>query len=230
MNSNPQPTHSQQPIIVGVDEAGRGPLAGPVTAACVVLPDGFHHPLIRDSKKLSPLARQQIYDIIITNALAYSVVAVGHFRIDSINIRQATRLAMHLAAKRLEKACKRSNACISCHSSQLTPTHRFHYLIDGNMTFDAERSQEPIIKGDSKVACISAASIIAKVTRDRLMETLDRKYANYGFAKHKGYPTADHLERITTFGPSPVHRLTFRGVKEHVHNICNKSSNNLPCK
>ena len=192
-------------LVAGIDEAGRGPLAGPVTAACVVLPDDFHADKLTDSKKLSPAQRERLYPEIVQASLCYSVVSVGSRRIDALNIREATRLAMRLAAERVR------SSLISEYGSV-----NLELLIDGNMIIGTDLKEEAIIKGDSKVKVIAAASILAKVTRDRLMLELDKKYSGYDFKGHKGYPTALHKERVASLGPSPVHRRTFRGVKEHV--------------
>ena len=188
-------------LIAGVDEAGRGPLAGPVTAACVVLKPGFDDFRINDSKKLSPKAREELFQLIQQNSLAYSIVSVGPKRIDRFNIREATRYAMGFASKRVAK--------------QLNGK-KINYLIDGNMEMRASLPQRPIIKGDSLVQCIAAASILAKVTRDGLMKTLDTRYSGYGLAGHKGYPTKAHKLSIKELGPSRIHRESFSGVKEHI--------------
>ena len=196
-----QKTNNERSLIVaGIDEAGRGPLAGPVTAACVVLPQNASHPLIKDSKKLSDKVREELSCEIKTRALAYSVVSVGPRRIDKLNILQATRLAMSLAAKRVYQ------------SLGMEKLKFFHLLIDGNSPIEPGWSQETIIKGDSKIQAISAASILAKVSRDKLMKILDKHYPEYNFARHKGYPTSLHIEKVEEFGPSPVHRKTFAPV------------------
>lgn len=195
---------------MGIDEAGRGPLAGPVTAAAVSLPETYTNSEINDSKKLSEQKREKLFEEIITHALAYSVVSVGPRRIETINIREATRLAMRLAADRVARILKErySNAM----SNDLPP---LHLVIDGNVPIDTFFSQETIIKGDEKVLAIQAASILAKVTRDRLMLRLESRYPGYGFSVHKGYPTAAHLRGLAEKGPCRVHRRTFAGVKEH---------------
>lgn len=187
--------------VAGVDEAGRGPLAGPVTAACVVLPKEYLNAQIADSKKLSEKKRELLFESIVENSLAYSVVSVGPRRIEQLNIRQATRLAMNLAAERVAKKLN---------------TEDVFYLIDGNMEISNKLSQETIVKGDSKVFLIAAASILAKVHRDRLMGSLDNFYPDYGLAKHKGYPTKSHQQLIVENGPCNVHRRTFAGVKEYI--------------
>lgn len=191
----------------GIDEAGRGPLAGPVTAACVVFPEGYTHPRITDSKKLSAKVRDTLFGEIVHDALAYAVVSVGPRRIEKLNILQATHLAMRLCADRVHEDLRRR-----------VPSGkpvRLHLQIDGNSPIETKFSQETIVKGDSKVLSIGAASILAKVSRDRLMELLDAKYPDYGFRVHKGYPTAAHLAAVARFGPCVAHRRTFAGVAEH---------------
>ena len=192
-------------LVAGIDEAGRGPLAGPVTAACVVLDTGFADNAITDSKKLTSKQRDKLFEIIISNSKAFSIVSVGPRRIEQLNIRQATKLAMKLAAKRVGRILHEKNY-----------SEGLHLLIDGDMLIDTEFSQEAIIKGDEKVMVISAASILAKVTRDRLMCLLDRKFPNYNFAIHKGYPTKKHQELIRKFRPCKIHRRNFSGVFEYL--------------
>jgi len=188
-------------FIAGIDEVGRGPLAGPVTAACVVLPKDYTNPQIKDSKKLSPKKREELYPVIIAQALAYSVVSVGHKRIDQLNIRNATKLAMELASKRVFAQLKKKYGEVE-----------LLLLIDGNMPICTTCEQRTIIKGDQKELAIAAASIIAKVTRDRLMDTLEKKYPGYRLDVHKGYPTLYHREALKKNGASPIHRRTFAGV------------------
>ena len=195
---------TNQIIIAGIDEAGRGPLAGPVTAACVCFYDDYENSKITDSKKLSEKARDRLFDEIMSAARAYSVVSVGPKRIDRINILQATRLAMLLAAKRVEKQL----------FTQLGGGFELRLQIDGNQPIATNLPQQTIIKGDATVMVIGAASILAKVTRDRLMEKLHERYPNYDLNIHKGYPTKAHLEKIVQHGPCAIHRRTFRGVKE----------------
>jgi len=184
-------------VIAGIDEAGRGALCGPVVAAAVILPTGISIHGVDDSKKLSPQKREQLFDEIMTTALSVGIGFGFPELIDSINILQATRHAMQEAV------------------SQLSPQPDM-LLIDGITTIDAPLFQKTIKKGDSLSLTIAAASIIAKVSRDRLMCELDTLHPGYGFATHKGYGCASHMEAIRLLGPSPVHRLTFRGVKEHV--------------
>ncbi len=183
--------------IAGIDEAGRGPLAGPVVAAAVVLPPGVVIDGVNDSKKLSPDKREQLFDVIMRQAVSVGVGMGTPDMIDRINILQATRYAMLEAV------------------SQITPPPDC-ILIDGISTIESPISQKTIKKGDSLSISIAAASIIAKVTRDRLMRVLDSQYPGYGFAGHKGYGSALHLEAIRRLGPSPIHRLTFGGVREHI--------------
>jgi ribonuclease HII len=183
--------------IAGIDEAGRGPLAGPVVAAAVILPPGVLIDGVNDSKKLSPEKREHLFDVIMQQAVSVGIGMGAPDLIDRINILQATRYAMLEAV------------------SQITPPPDY-ILIDGISTIESPIPQKTIKKGDSLSLSIAAASIIAKVTRDRLMRALDNQYPGYGFAGHKGYGSALHLEAIRRLGPSPVHRLTFGGVREHI--------------
>lgn len=181
--------------IAGVDEAGRGPLAGPVVSAAVILPQDFSCAGIDDSKKLSEKKRNALYPVIKDQAIAVSIGIASSGEIDDINILQASLLSM-----------KRAVETLSCPPDFL--------LIDGKFTIDMPMGQEAIIKGDSKSISIAAASIIAKVTRDAIMKELHETYPEYNFLQHKGYPTKAHKASILEYGPCPVHRLTFRGVKE----------------
>jgi ribonuclease HII len=183
--------------VAGIDEAGRGPLAGPVMAAAVILPVGLSINGVDDSKKLSPDKREKLFEIIMAEALSVGIGIVSPAEIDRINILQATRSAMLAAVQ------------------QLSPQPDY-LLIDGISTIDGTIPQKTIIKGDSLSLSIASASIIAKVTRDRLMIEMDSKYPGYGFAGHKGYGSAAHMDAIRRLGPSPIHRLTFGGVKEYV--------------
>lgn len=193
-------------IFAGVDEAGRGPLAGPVTAGCVCFADGYENSRITDSKKLTKKARDVLFNEIVSAAKAWAVVSVGPKRIDRLNILQATRLAMLLAVNRVHKQLL----------TQLGDGFDLRLQIDGNQPIATTLPQQTIIKGDATVMVIGAASIIAKVTRDRLMEKLHKRYPHYDLNIHKGYPTKAHLEKIIQFGPCTIHRRTFRGVKEHL--------------
>lgn len=181
--------------ICGIDEAGRGPLAGPVVAGAVVLPKGCRILYINDSKKLSEKKREELYDVILREAVSVGVGIVSAQRIDEINILQATYEAMRQAVNNLD----------------ITPD----ILLNDAVTIPGlDMQQVPIIKGDAKSMTIGAASIIAKVTRDRMMYEIDKQYPEYGFAKHKGYGTKQHTEAIKAYGPCPIHRLTF------LKNIC----------
>lgn len=186
--------------IVGVDEAGRGPLAGPVVAAAVILPPQFELPGLNDSKKLSAKKREALFPLIRTQALAVGVGIVSSAVIDEINILQASLRAMSLAVTRLR-------------------TQADYALVDGIFAIPLALPQQTLKQGDSRSLSISAASIIAKVIRDRLMVAYDLRYPGYGLAKHKGYGTAEHLAAIARLGPSPLHRKTFAGVREHLERI-----------
>ena len=177
--------------IAGVDEVGRGPLAGPVVAAAVILPFDADLPGINDSKKLTERQREQLYEMICQQAIAYHIVEIDHKKIDEINILQASRLAMKEALAGL-------------------PVQPDFVLVDGLDNPMIDIDNEAIVKGDSKSISIAAASIIAKVYRDRLMDELDGVYPGYGFAKHKGYPAPMHLQAIEELGPCPIHRMTFK--------------------
>jgi len=200
----PLPSGSEGLLVAGIDEAGRGPLAGPVTAACVVLPENYSNGLINDSKKLSPSLRKKLFPQICQDALAWSIVSVGQRRIDRINIREATRLAMGLAADKVAEQIRQLNRT------------GIHCLVDGNTEMISKLSQQTVVKGDSRVMSIAAASVLAKERRDQLMQDLEQKYPGYGLGGHKGYPTKKHREAIKAIGPSRVHRKSFAGVKEFV--------------
>ncbi len=180
-------------IPAGVDEAGRGPLAGPVVAAAVVLPDDCIIDGLDDSKKLSPLKRQIIFDEIKEVAVSYAIGIVEPQEIDKIDILQAALLAMEISVKRLT-------------------TKPDYLLIDGNQKTSLPLVQETIVKGDSKSCSIAAASILAKVTRDMIMAEYHETYPAYNFKGHKGYPTKEHYQALREHGPCPIHRKTFRGV------------------
>ena len=184
-------------FIAGVDEAGRGPLAGPVVAAAVVLPFDADLPGLNDSKKLSPAKREKLFPEIKMQALAQAVAVVNPEVIDEINILQAARLAMKQSVEKL----------------LLDPDL---LLIDGNQKIDASIEQWVIVKGDAKSFFIAAASVLAKVTRDHIMEDYHRLYPNYEFARHKGYGTKLHKGLIAEYGPCPIHRRTFKGVTEYL--------------
>jgi ribonuclease HII len=177
----------------GVDEAGRGPLAGPVVAAAVIFPPGYSHPGIRDSKKLSPRQRERLYPVITADAVAFGIALATPGEIDTLNILRASLLAMRRAVEAL-----------------LLPAD--FLFIDGNQPVPCDVPQETLVGGDDRCVSIAAASILAKVSRDRMMVEYDLLYPGYGLSWHKGYPTREHLEAIRRLGPSPIHRRTFRGV------------------
>jgi ribonuclease HII len=177
-------------LIAGIDEAGRGPLAGPVVAAAAILPENIFIRDLNDSKQLSPKLREKLYHEITEKAVAYGVGIVDEKCIDSINILNATKEAMKQAVKQM-------------------PVDPEILLIDAVHLKDLEIPQINIIKGDCLSISVAAASIIAKVTRDRLIEKYDEIYPQYGFAKHKGYPTEEHIEAIKKYGICPIHRLSF---------------------
>lgn len=181
-------------FVAGIDEAGRGPLAGPVCAAAVILPENLVIDGINDSKKLTEKKREVLFDIITKSAIAYSIEFVSPEVIDAINIKQATSLAMHNALKNLKIKAD-------------------FVIIDGNDNIPYEIPFKYVIKGDAKSQTIAAASILAKVSRDRLMIKLNEEYPEYGFAKHKGYGTKVHIEAIQKFGVLPVHRKSFMTAK-----------------
>ncbi len=176
--------------IAGMDEVGRGPLAGPVVAACVVLPNDFFALGIDDSKKLSEKKREELYEIIINNCISYSIGIVNADIIDKINILEATKMAMKEAFTKM-------------------PIKPDYLLLDAMELPELGIKQEGIVKGDAKCLSIAAASIVAKVTRDRMMAECDVKYPGYGFAKNKGYGTAMHYKGIDENGIAPIHRRSF---------------------
>ena len=182
--------YSHVGYLCGIDEAGRGPLAGPVVAGAVILPPEKKILYLNDSKKLSPAKREELYDVIMNEAVAVGVGIVGPARIDEINILQATYEAMRQALGKL--------------SVKPQLLHNDAVTIPG-----VDTPQVPIIKGDAKSASIAAASIIAKVTRDRLMQDYDKALPEYGFASNKGYGSAEHIAALKKYGPSPIHRRSF---------------------
>ncbi|HBT97511.1 MAG TPA: ribonuclease HII [Desulfobulbaceae bacterium] len=184
--------------VAGTDEAGRGPLAGPVVAACVVLPDGIDSTVFRDSKVLSAKKRERLATYLRESGAAIGVGIVAPAEIDRINILRASLLAMRLALDDLANNWPRPD----------------FLLVDGIYTIDDVIPQSCLKKGESKSASIAAASIIAKTTRDGIMFELDRRYPQYNFAGHKGYPTKAHYEMLRQWGASPAHRRSFRGVSD----------------
>jgi ribonuclease HII len=184
--------------IAGIDEAGRGPLAGPVVAAAVILPVGFRHAGIDDSKKLTPEQREDIYVSVTARVdVFWAVAVVEHEEIDRFNILRASHQAMRLAVQAL-------------------PMPPQHALIDGLPVRPFPVPHTAIVKGDGQCKSIAAASILAKVTRDRIMVRLDAEYPSYGFARHKGYATELHIERLKAHGPCPIHRKTFLPVAQRL--------------
>ena len=177
-------------ILCGVDEAGRGPLAGPVCAAAVILPRGLEIPGLNDSKKLSEKKREALYDVIISSAMAYGIAFADVEEIERLNILHATFLAMNRAIAQLSVRPELA-------------------LIDGNRNSDIEVPSRCIVKGDSRCADIAAASILAKVTRDRYMIKMAEQYPQYGFEQHKGYGTKQHYAALREYGASPIHRMSF---------------------
>lgn len=184
-------------FVAGIDEAGRGPLAGPVVAAAVILPEWFDLPGLTDSKKLTGKQRDKFYPQIRQQAKAVGIGVASVVEIDRINILQATLLAMQRAISRL---------------SPLPD----HLLIDGITPLPLKISQQTLKKGDSRSLSIAAASVVAKVVRDRIMYSFSNSYPGYAFSKHKGYGTKQHRQAIAELGPCPQHRKTFAGVKEYL--------------
>ena len=181
--------------VAGIDEAGRGPLAGPVVAAAVILSPDRPIEGLNDSKKLSEKRRDFLFDIIMEQAHAVGIGQCSHLEIDRLNILQATMVAMQRAYNELGCSAKK-------------------VFVDGNRTPQLPVESEAIIKGDQKLACISASSIIAKVTRDRQMLLFSKKYPEYHFNQHKGYGTKLHIECLYAYGPSPIHRRSFSPVRQ----------------
>lgn len=180
-------------LIVGVDEAGRGPLAGPVYAAAVVFPPSFKNEDINDSKKLSEKKREELFDLIKKEALGYGIASLSAKEIDEYNIYQATKIAMKKAISQIKVP--------------------FDLVITDAMPLKLEKPVFPMVKGDAQCLNVAAASILAKVSRDRYMEELDKTYPEYGFAKHKGYGTALHMDAIKKYGPiEGVHRKSFAPI------------------
>ncbi|MBL8026218.1 MAG: ribonuclease HII [Fibrobacteres bacterium] len=183
-------------FFIGVDEAGRGPLAGPVSAAAVILPADHNIDALRDSKKVPEKEREELEKVIIERAIAWHVAFIEPDEIDRINILNAALKAMAVAVAAVD----------------LTMPN-LPVIVDGNKNIPGiSNDQHPLVKGDAKSASVAAASILAKVARDRIMDDYHKKYPQYNFDQHKGYPTAKHYEMIKQYGASPIHRLTFKGV------------------
>ena len=189
--------------IAGVDEVGRGPLVGPVVTACVILPTGYTLEGLTDSKKLSLKKREMYFDIIMKDALSVSIGIKDEKVIDEVNIYEATKLAMYDAIN----------------NSKIKPEH---VLIDAMKLDELDIPSTSIIKGDFKSITIAAASVIAKVTRDRMLVELDKKYPEYGFKKNAGYGTKQHIEAIENYGIIPEHRKTFKPVSDHLDHLYKK--------
>ena len=187
-------------LVAGVDEAGRGPLAGPVAVAAVILPQEAHLPRINDSKKLSAAVREELFTQIVAIAISYYVALIDAETIDRMNILQATRMGMYEAI------------------AALTPAPD-EVLVDAVELPKLSMPSQSIIKGDAKSVSIAAASILAKVTRDHLMEQYDTEYPHYGFAKHKGYGTQEHIDAIRKYGVCPIHRKSFEPIRSMLNNM-----------
>lgn len=186
--------------VCGTDEAGRGPLCGPVVAAAVVLPDGLVIEGLDDSKKLTEKKREKLYDEIISSAVAYGIAEASPAEIDEINILHASLLAMRRAVEQVKKTVMPSVV-----------------LIDGNRQTDFGIPSVTVVKGDAKSQSIAAASVLAKVTRDRIMKELDEKYPEYNLAKHKGYPTFEHMLAVYEYGANEIYRKSFLGCINKFH-------------
>jgi len=183
--------------IAGIDEAGRGPLAGPVVSAAVILPEGLGLDDVDDSKRLTTARREKLFGAIYEHALSIGLGLVDPVEIDRINILQASLLSMRMAVANLQPAPD-------------------YLLVDGIFPVESTLPQKVVKHGDRRCQSIAAASIVAKVSRDRLMEIYDKEFPEFGFGKHKGYSTKGHRAAIRTFGCCPIHRKTFRGVKEYI--------------
>jgi len=182
-------------LIAGVDEVGRGPLAGPVVAASVIIPASCDYREFDDSKKLTPKNRERLYELLRDNGASIGIGVIPELKIDQVNILQASLLAMKKSLKAL-------------------PVKPDFLLVDGKYPVPVPVAQQVLVKGDSRSASIGAASIVAKVTRDAIMASYHRQYPQYNFHKNKGYPTADHRKALALHGPCPIHRKSFSGVKE----------------
>lgn len=192
-------------VVCGVDEAGRGPLCGSVVAAACILPDELDIPELNDSKKLTPKKRNKLFDLIKEKAIAYGIAEGTVEEINQLNILEADLLAMRRAIDGL-------------HTPDGTPYKADFALIDGNIDRDFQLPARAVVKGDSLSMSIAAASILAKVTRDRMCEDMDKAYPQYGIAKHKGYGTKEHMAALREHGPSPIHRTKFiRFLNEDTH-------------
>lgn len=181
-------------VIIGLDEAGRGPMAGPLVVAAVIFEKGYYNELINDSKQLSEKKREALYDIIIQDALAYQIEIINVQEVDALNVYQASKQGMIRAIKHIS----------------IKPD----YALTDAMPLGDVIDHQAIVKGDALSMSIGAASILAKVTRDRMMKEYDQQYPEYGFKNHKGYPTKQHKEALKKYGVTPIHRRSFQPVKE----------------
>lgn len=187
------PAHAADTLIAGVDEAGRGPLAGAVYAAAVILPAQYDLPGLNDSKKLGEARRERLFDLILAQAVSFAIVSVDAAEIDRINILQASLLAMKKAVTALA-------------------TQPHFVYVDGKFCPQWHYQATALVQGDGRLDCIAAASVLAKVARDRVMVDLDQRYPGYGFAQHKGYPTRAHMAALQQLGPCPEHRRSYAPV------------------
>ncbi|HDZ08506.1 ribonuclease HII [Pseudohongiella sp.] len=204
LRAEPGRVHKPGQAIAGVDEAGRGPLAGEVYAAAVILPESYHLPGLNDSKKLSARRREQLFELICEQAVSYTIVGLAASEIDRINIFQATLQAMKKAVTTLA-------------------TQPDFVYVDGTHCPSWSYASEALVKGDSRLDCIAAASVLAKVTRDRVMTDLDQQYPGYGFAQHKGYPTKMHMAALQQLGPCPEHRRSYAPVARCIAALSEKA-------
>ena len=201
-------------VVAGLDEAGRGPLAGPVVAGCAILDGESDHRLFEDSKKLSEKKREELFAILVQSGTPHGVGIVSAREIDRINILQASLLAMKRAVEDCEKRFSRKASFL---------------LVDGKFTVPLSLPQQALVKGESRSASIAAASIVAKVTRDRLMLQYHEQYPQYRLDRHKGYPTRMHRRAIADHGPSPIHRRTFKGVREFCPELAARENKEQSC-
>lgn len=204
-------------VIVGLDESGRGSLAGPVVAAAVFLKRGFKIKIrnLRDSKKLSPKKREEIFEIIKKNSkIKWATGKVSQNLIDKINILEATKLAMERALRKLNLKLQSEKLKKKINKNLID-----FLILDGNFKLNLKISQKSVIKGDEKILSCLLAGIIAKVTRDKIMKNYSKKFPQYEFETHKGYPTRDHLKKIKIFGPCEIHRKSFLPVKRLQKNL-----------
>ncbi len=199
--------YSENVFLAGLDEAGRGPLAGPVSAACVILSKNFPIEILNDSKKLSEKKRNAA-SLLIKEKSCWGIAFVDHTEIDKINILQSSLKAMKLAYEMM--MIKFPNWALNQGFSENLNSDSINAIVDGNFVPEIDCQVQAVVKADSKFPCVMAASILAKVERDKVMCEYDKLYPQYGYAKHKGYPTAEHKRICHELGPSPIQRLTFK--------------------